>query len=304
MTRKQRSGTFSTTLSSGVSNGTTSWSVASAAGMPSEGDFYAICDDEIVLITHRVTTTLTVIRGQAGTSAAAHSTPAVVESIITAEEYENRVREAKQLKAMPYGSKLREGNTTQMTTSDYTTLNHGGGSFLDGNDGVLVYRSRFQTGDDLSGFLREIIDSTDGDKLYTCHIGSPVFEGANEGSHFGMHLFQESDGFIWGQELYSNNEIRIATRPNFLTAGTPVASNGSLAKDDVWMQCKVEWGAGTGSNELVTFSYSWDGVHFLDFHTFDTALSESPGVRVGCLCSNRFLADAHFFCFSWYEEDI
>ena len=83
---------FSTTLSSGINNSVTSLSVASATGFPSlsgGAHTYVTLDNgdsttiEVVKVTAISSTTLTIVRGQDNTSAAAFSTGAKVELRLT-----------------------------------------------------------------------------------------------------------------------------------------------------------------------------------------------------------------------------
>jgi hypothetical protein len=73
----------STTLSADIDASTTSISVASAMGF-SGGNFRILVDSEIMKVTGVSGTTLTVVRGQEGTPATAHSNGAVVKHILTA----------------------------------------------------------------------------------------------------------------------------------------------------------------------------------------------------------------------------
>ena len=58
-------------------------SVATGSKFPATGDFHVLVDSEIMLVTARSTNTLTVVRGQEGTTAAAHSSAAVITLIWT-----------------------------------------------------------------------------------------------------------------------------------------------------------------------------------------------------------------------------
>jgi hypothetical protein len=79
-----------TTLASGVTSGATSISVVSAAGLPTSGNFMLRIDDpapattfEYVECTNVAGTTLTVTRGQEGTTGIAHSAGAIVGNDLT-----------------------------------------------------------------------------------------------------------------------------------------------------------------------------------------------------------------------------
>lgn len=74
----------SSTLNGSITAGATSLVVASAANFPAGGNFRLLIDSEIMLVTAVSTNTLTVTRGQEGTTAVNHSNGAVVTDILTA----------------------------------------------------------------------------------------------------------------------------------------------------------------------------------------------------------------------------
>lgn len=75
---------FATTLLDGaINNSVTSIVVDDGSVFPSTGDFRVVIDNEIMICTARSSNTLTVTRGQEGTSAASHSDNATVKSALT-----------------------------------------------------------------------------------------------------------------------------------------------------------------------------------------------------------------------------
>lgn len=74
---------YATTLSSGIDASTTSLTVASATGAPA-ANFRLRIDNELLLVTNVSGTTFTVTRGVEGTTAASHSSAAVVTHVLTA----------------------------------------------------------------------------------------------------------------------------------------------------------------------------------------------------------------------------
>lgn len=97
--REHQGGAVATVLTSGINASDTSISLSSATNWPtgSTGSFYIVIDrtqvgEERILCSSRSGTTLTVAgsgRGKDGTSAAAHSTSAVVEHVLVAEEVDD-----------------------------------------------------------------------------------------------------------------------------------------------------------------------------------------------------------------------
>lgn len=101
MTRKFSSTSVETTLASGINSSTTSMTVASGTGSALLGgvtlaagnvDQFTVALDpdttseEIVFITAASSDTFTIVRGQAGTSAIAHSAGATVKHVLTSSD--------------------------------------------------------------------------------------------------------------------------------------------------------------------------------------------------------------------------
>jgi len=71
--RQQHKNDGLSTLNGAINNSVTSLDVVDGSKFPSSGNFRIIIGSEIMLVTARSTNTLTVVRGQDGTSAASHS---------------------------------------------------------------------------------------------------------------------------------------------------------------------------------------------------------------------------------------
>lgn len=71
------------TLSSGISSGDTTATVADGSVFSSTGDYRVIIDSELIIVTARSGNTLTIERGAEGSTAASHSSGATVTQIIT-----------------------------------------------------------------------------------------------------------------------------------------------------------------------------------------------------------------------------
>ena len=202
MVRRQRSvNGYSSTLNGSITIGATSMVVASATGLPSEGDFYLDISGEIVLVTHVSGTTLTLVRAQEGTTAVAHNSGKAITDVITAGEFTNRANEQMGLQALPYGRCTRwDGSAlTTLTATDFTLINTATGSDIqDGNDGTIIFSSRQHSGNDASGAIRNF--GSTNDWRVTAHIGCPGFdyEGVDI-LHFNVR--QQSGGSMDGIEL-------------------------------------------------------------------------------------------------------
>lgn len=80
---EQFANNVSTTLNTTINSSATSVVVVSATGFPSTGTFRILIDDELMLVTARSGTTLTVTRAAEGTTAAGHTAGAVIDLVIT-----------------------------------------------------------------------------------------------------------------------------------------------------------------------------------------------------------------------------
>jgi hypothetical protein len=85
------------TITSGISSGATSLTVASATLFPTAGNFVIKIDNELLVVTNVSGTTFTVTRGQDGTSAASHSSGAAITQVVSKKVLENLYAEMYQI---------------------------------------------------------------------------------------------------------------------------------------------------------------------------------------------------------------
>jgi hypothetical protein len=86
-----------TTLDGAIDNAVTTVVVANGSVFPSTGEFRLVVDDEIMLVTNRVTDTLTVTRGVEGTAAASHLDLALARCSMTKQSLLNLTRDGYKL---------------------------------------------------------------------------------------------------------------------------------------------------------------------------------------------------------------
>jgi len=300
MVRRQRANNqASTTLNGGITDSATSLVVTSATGWPTEGDFFAAINAEIVLVTNVSGTTWTVIRGQAGTTAAAQSNGATVIGNITADEFENRLKDYGQKKALAYGVITKDDGSI-VTSSDFTLINGTGSSLEDPQDGIIRYVSRTHTGDDSSGMNRPTAAVSPTNKRFTCHFECPAFVYGSGGDYISFYQRQNTGGTMSGISLYPDNSVRFQTRSTYLNVPTNLVTHGAAGRRDIWCQLDVQWDV-VASTDYLTWRYSWDGVHWFQIYqeTF-AASSLSPGIWM----TSRNLANCHVHLLSWHEEQI
>ena len=301
MVRRQRAtNQVSTTLNGGITDVATSAVVTSASGWPTEGDFYAAINDEIVLVTNVSGTTWTIVRGQCGTTAAAQANGATITGNITAEEFENRMKDYGEQKALAYGV-LTDKSGTALTSADWNLVNGTGSSLEDPQDGIIRYVSRTHTGDDTSGMVRPNAAVTGTNRRFICHFGSPSMVYGATGDYISFYQRQNTGGAMSGISLYPDNSVKMHTRSTYLAApAAALASYGAAGRRDIWTMLTVQWDV-VASTDYFTWYMSWDGVHWQQMHQETFA---ATSCSVGIWMTSRNLANAHVHLYSWYEEDI
>lgn len=298
MVRKQRGvDNASTTLNGAINGSTTTIVVTDASGFPSEGDYYLVVEEEIVLVTNVSGNTLTVVRGQAGSAAAAHASGATIQAILVAEEFTNRAAERGKIKAIPYRIMAEDGSA--LTASDFTLRNTGSSSLTDLPDGSIGLNCRTHSSDDVTGFTRTFVANTD--FRVTAHVQCP-FMDRTRGDKISFMQRQSTGGTMSGVELVPKETIGVVGRTTFLA---PSGALGSLEDcwgcSGFWARLEVRWNVSASSDEMKWY-YSLDGVHWWLSYT-DTFPAVSPevglwGTNRGLVSGLRFILDA------WYEETI
>lgn len=294
----------STTLNGSVTASDTTWVLADGSVFPSEGDFFLVCEGEIVLATARTTNTITVTRAQGGTTNVAHASGKTVRTIVTKEDIEGRLIENNLLRAAPYGVIMTQAGTI-LTASDFTELNSGtGSSIVDGLDGTIEYRCRNHASDNLSGIVRDFTANTDFD-LY-CHISIPWMDtdpwngASGTNRSFGLWARQNTGGTLKGASIYPGKSMAAQSRASFLGGATNDAVHGAEGRYAVWLKMTMRWNVGgNDANDQMTFSYSWDSFNWVSFPTYSFA---SSSMQVGMLFSNFGLAGWPIHLNYWYED--
>lgn len=306
MVRRYRSANdFQTNLNGSVTSGATTWTVDSVSGFPTEGDFYVTAGSEIVLVTHVSGLNLTVIRGQEGTTAAAHNDGVGVAGIATAGEFYGRMKERGEIKCLPYG-KIMKADGTILTAADFTLINTGTGTDVqDGNDGTIVFYAKDMTGNDSTGAIRTFTSATD--HRITVHFACPALSGDSP-DMLSFYSRQATGGTMDGISLRPNtaggasSKITVDERLTFLNAPVDNVAHGLAGRMDFWARLEIEWDV-VASTDHLRFYYSWDGVHWTLAHTF-TFASSSCQVGIWATKITGTLANMRSHILSWYEETL
>ena len=303
MVRRQRSvNNYTSSLAADITDSATSATVDSATGLPSEGDFFLDINGEIVLVTHISGTTLTVARGQAGTTAVAHVTGEQMTDVICKDEFEIRLKDMAAVRALPYG-RITQWDGSSLTTlaaSDFTLVNTGTGtSVTDGNDGVVVFSAKDMSADEVTGAVRTFTSSSD--HRIVAHIGCVAFE---EGSPDILHFYsrQAAGGSLDGISLYGREKISLNERASTTGSPTDITAHGVGGRNELWVMLEIEWDT-SGSDDTLRWYYSKDGVNFWNIGN-QTFTSDSCEVGIWLTNQTGSLANMRAQIFSWHEEQL
>lgn len=305
MVRRMRAvSDYSSTISGTVNDTVTSVTVASASGLPSEGDFFLAIEEEIVLVTHVSGTTLTIVRGEDGTTAASHSSGAAITGIVTAGYFEKFANEQRGILALPYGRITRwDGSSfSKLTATDFTIYNSYPGSQLsDGNDGIVTY----QAGDTGSAYYSAAMRtfSTTSDWRITAHIGMPSFDAGAD--YFALMARDSSDLSLRYLQCRPYNNVGLAAlyRSSFTDLFPSSSfSEGCGGRLDMWFRMEVEWDT-SGSQDSLRGYWSRDGVHWFLAATWTPTFASTVDIGIGVVnITGTLYMRSHIY--RWHEEAL
>lgn len=129
-------------LNGSINNSTTSITVSDGSKFPSTGNFRVMVDSEIMICTARSSNTLTVTRGQDGTSAASHADLATIAMIYSTEGLTRLLQDSEPLfgysSRKPTMGLWGDDGKTILMASDFTWNNQGGATSADENGTILL----------------------------------------------------------------------------------------------------------------------------------------------------------------------
>jgi len=150
--KEQFANSTQTTLNGSINNSTTSVVVTDGSVFPSVGNFRVKCESEIMLVTARSSNTLTVVRGQEGTSGASHADLSKIALILTdasINQYNADYVPLWGYSSQPALNKLvADDGSTILAASDFTWQNQGSASKTD-QAGTILLRAPTATGENL-----------------------------------------------------------------------------------------------------------------------------------------------------------
>lgn len=133
--REQFANEAADVLNGAIDASQTSITVVDGSEFPSSGNFRVRIENEILICTARSTNTLTVQRGQEGTTGASHSDSSVVTHILTSNSFAQHGKDNVPLwgysSLPPLNKIVADDGSTILTASDFTWRNQGSSTVAD-----------------------------------------------------------------------------------------------------------------------------------------------------------------------------
>jgi hypothetical protein len=262
------------TLGSTINNSTTTVTLNSATGYPSSGPFRILIGSELMQVTAISGTTLTVVRGSEGTTAASHTSGVAVTLVLSAAGLSAITSERQ--------AKLYTDDTVPSSGS-YTWVNQGSGTATDGARRMILNTGGSTVpGGSLSLFVKNmpstpfvmtfhVIPEAPG--VANSHAGVCVYDS---GAGNVMTLTQAFTGSGWVVQMVKWNS------PASFNSNLG-ANSSSIAGTDFYLRI-----ANDGTN--FTFSYSHTGIVFYAMATIGVSAFGTPNKIGYMLYSDNGLA--------------
>jgi hypothetical protein len=292
MAVEQYSNNTSSTLNGGINSSVPSITVTDGSVFPSVGDFRIIVDSEIMLVTNRSTNVLTVTRGAEGTTAATHSSGAMVTVILTRASLlklnEDGVgyglfsarpaagRVGRLFFATNLAVYYRDNGSTWDTigpvgyltkppiSSSFTTVNLGSSIVTDVDSGIIITNEGNGAGEFLTSLVKTMTATP-----CTLKIGFQWICTNINHSFAGMVLRQSSNGKQLKFGVLRDGDFAFQTRkidsPTGGGATNTITLKNFLPNDMIWLKYQ-----NTGTNRQVFLSTN--GVHWLSLGSSSNTL--------------------------------
>lgn len=257
--REQHVNLAETALNGSINNSTTTVVVDDGSVFPSVGNFRVMVDSEIMRCTARSSNTLTVVRGQDGTSGASHSDDALIRMIYSKQGIDRLFQDTDALwgyaSRPPVHGVYNDAGTGKLVATDFTWVNQGGASRNDNNDSITL---RVPTGSGAN--LRMLSLSQGGNFVYVAGFRGI---GGTDGSalqHFGLGMRESGTSKVmtlsWGGSNTNRQRYNLSKWTNSTTLSTHVIDSvAAITARLLWF--KVEY---DGTN--VKFYGSPDGFNW------------------------------------------
>jgi hypothetical protein len=256
--REQLKNDAATTLNGAINNSVTSVVVTDGSVFPSVGNFRILVESEIMLCTARSSNTLTVLRGQEGTTAASHGDGLGVLHTLTAGSHTRIIQDndTRNTSQPPLGV-IDNGSGGLLTSSDFTWDNQGGATVSDDNGTILL------AAPSASGENCRVLYRTAPSAPYTVIGGFQAHIRRNDGvPNWGLVFRKNSD-----QKLHAcgfSSDSFGACRFTMYNFNSPTSfSSTQYGREDCTFIGEVFWVKLEDDNTNLKFSVSFDGVEWL-----------------------------------------
>lgn len=246
-----------TTLSAGIDNVVTSFSVADGSFLSANGQYRIVINNEIMLVTARSGNSLTVVRGQEGTSATSHSASDVVAQIHTVgglQEYQRQWHSRFIDDPSGYHMEMVDSTPAAINSTNFTWVNQGAATVADQTGGMYF------TWDEVANNYRAFDRSYTAPFKVTAKL-HPWFYTTNTAPQFGIAVRDvATDRAIAMSWAGVGGTVNKWT--NLTTFNSTVFGSGTTSKirDGAWWQIEDD-------NVDLFFRYSHDGINWITVFT-------------------------------------
>ena len=287
----------SSTLNGAINDSVTSITVTSASSFPSYPDFRIKIESEILTVTGISGSTFTVVRGEEGTSAAAHADTTDVAHVVTGGSLDRAWQDsmgADYTNGYPFNRILAEGVTK--AAADFTWHNQGSATCIDADDGGLL----MTTG--ASEASRQIrgkyltAPATPWACIAYIHLGAGMASGSS-GTAGGLFIGESDTSKLYALGLRTDS-IWLHRMTNSTTYSADVDSYIDNEAEEIWLKLADD---GTDIEGFVSYN-GYDWVECFDEGNGSYMTSAGPD-RIGFFMENGSAdADAQVYFKSWILE--
>ena len=312
MAREQFTNQAHTGLTEHVDSSETSITVGDASTFPSSGDFRVVVEDEIMVCTSRTGNTLTVTRGQDGTTAVAHESGTRIAHAVTPVGLQNYFRDEVSLfQETLHEAYLRDYNGDTIEIADLSWLNQDTATATQNDDGSITIYAPGNVNKDEVRYLVKAAPA--GNFKFTVAVIPQLHlkNGFDNTSYCGICLRDSTSGRIWTlrQDTNSDTGTGVVDRHAFSdwSALTTFVLNfnefdEAVGRNIQWFQ--FEYNRDTN---LVTPRSSANGFFWRQFANQSSSAYDFDQIGILVNAGNHITAGNQFDTFGtfvcWSEED-
>lgn len=289
-------------LKGDLNDSATSFDVSDGDRFPS-ADFYIAINNEIMLVTDVTDETLTVVRGQGGTTAATHIDGDVVAAPLTVDGLQRYIQDSTPMFANRPCCKtnrlgvMEDASGNSLALGNFTWVNQGTATASQNAAGGIYMSVPKYAGDNCRMLVKSITAPI---KITSCvrwGTGTDSATSISLGTKVGLCFRESSTGKIVAKAWRGNRNMTVSS------FDSPTATNSNInyaswrVNGPVWFQLEYD-----GSN--LYFRRSIDGVNFMQQYTqaddaFFTTAPDQAGLFVNDAHNH---ADTQAQFMSWIEE--